>query len=76
MRLFATINGCFFFLFEGFKQSLFVLVLDDLFDTCILLRLHKYGLTGFPIILYDPWLINTWFFVLIALLVVLLFIVF
>lgn len=74
MRLLATIKGCFFFLFEVFKQSLFVL--DDLFDASILFRLHKNGLTGFPLILFDPWFINACFFVLMGLLVVLLFIVF
>ena len=70
--LFVTINGCFFFTLEGFEQSLFIF--DDIFDASILLRLHENGLTGFPLIVNNIWVINAWLVVLISFLAVLLFV--
>lgn len=71
--IFVTIECCFSFFFEGFEQWLFAF--DDVFAD-ILFRLHNNGLTGFPLILYDLWLISIMLFVLIGLLDALLLVLF
>lgn len=56
IRFFVAIERCLLFIFKSFEQSLFIF--DDIFHTCIFLRLHKDGLTGFSLFFYLFWFIT------------------